>query len=42
MTLSPISTVYALTSITVVAYLAFLIYKQLPKRLVYFFKGTEK
>ena len=27
---------------TVVAYLAFLIYKQLPKRLVYFFKGTEK
>ncbi|MCD5577727.1 ECF transporter S component [Lactobacillus delbrueckii subsp. lactis] len=27
---------------TVVAYLAFLIYKLLPKRLVYFFKGTEK
>lgn len=26
----------------VVAYLAFLIYKQLPKRLVYFFKGTEE
>ena len=27
---------------TVVAYLAFLIYKQLPQRLVYFFKGTEE